>query len=173
MTTTQGPTRRSFIRVAGAALSAPVAAAVAHAPVGAVEDDDPKARLARLEDLEAIRALNRAYARHVDSGAHHELAALFADPADRTVDPDIRRVVTGGFGEPDVIEIAADRETASARLPCTVHAERAIAPSCPLVEMAREQGGGVVRRTEQGVFEHLYVRHGGIWKIRRSTYRPT
>jgi hypothetical protein len=39
--------------------------------------------------------------------------------------------------------------------------------------MAREQGGGVVRRTEQGVFEHLYVRHGGIWKIRRSTYRPT
>ena len=45
---------------------------------------------------------------------------------------------------------------------CTVEIETAIGPSCPLVEMAREQGGGVVMRSEAGVFENAYVRRDGI-----------
>jgi hypothetical protein len=52
-----------------------------------------------------------------------------------------------------------------------VQSETAIGPDCPLVEMARQHGGGVVRRTERGVFENAYVRRGGIWKILRSVYR--
>jgi hypothetical protein len=38
--------------------------------------------------------------------------------------------------------------------------------------MAREQGGGVVRRSETGVVEHVYARRDGAWIIDRSTYRP-
>jgi hypothetical protein len=37
--------------------------------------------------------------------------------------------------------------------------------------MAREQGGGVIKRTESGVFENSYVKENGAWKIERSVYR--
>jgi hypothetical protein len=50
-----------------------------------------------------------------------------------------------------------------------VDIETLIGPSCPLVEMARQQGGGVVRRSN---FESVYVKRDGVWKIRRSSYRP-
>ena len=50
-------------------------------------------------------------------------------------------------------------------------AESALDPDCPLVEMARQQGGGVVRRTERGVFENVYVKRDGSWKIQQSAYR--
>jgi hypothetical protein len=49
--------------------------------------------------------------------------------------------------------------------------ESTIGPNCPLVEMARQQGGGVVRRTEPSVIENKYVRRDGIWKIQRSAFR--
>ena len=68
--------------------------------------------------------------------------------------------------------MAADRTTATALLHCTVRAESAIEPDCPLLEMARQQGGGIVRRVERGVFENVYVRRDGVWKIQRSIYRP-
>jgi hypothetical protein len=175
MTTTTASTRRSFIRTAGTALSVPLAVVAANAPAlaSAVDDGDAvKGRLAMLEDMSAIRALNQAYARHVNAGAREEVAALFSDPSDAWIDAGIRGVAADRFGEQDVIEIAADGRMATALLYCTVHAENAIGPSCPLVDMAREQGGGVVRRTESGVFENVYVKREGIWKIQRSTYRP-
>lgn len=71
----------------------------------------------------------------------------------------------------DTIDIAPDRETATAFLHCMVHAETPIGPGCPLVGMARQQGGGVVRRTERGVFENVYVRRDGAWTIERAAYR--
>jgi SnoaL-like domain len=172
MATRHASTRRSFIWTAGAAFSAPLAAAAAVAPAAPPETDDPLARLAMLEDVNAIRALNHAYARHIGAAEHQQLAALFANPSDARIDPDVRAIVPYAFGEDDVVEVAADRQTATARLHCTLHAESAIGPSCPLVEMAREQGGGVVRRTERVVIEHDYVRREGVWKIRRSTHRP-
>ena len=110
-----------------------------------------------LEDVNAIRALNQAWARHVNTGE------------DQAIDPTIRSVAAHGFGEQDVIEIAPDRQTATALMHCTVEIETVIGPSCPLVEMAREQGGGVLRRTEAGVFEIAYVRRDGSWTIERST----
>jgi hypothetical protein len=148
-------TRRSFIQTAGAALSVPLAAAAANVPVSA-GGDPLHARLARLEDLDAIRALNREYARQVNAGE---------------IDLGIRAVAPHGGGEEDVIDIAPDRLTATALVHCTLHIESAIGPDCPLVEMARQQGGGVVRHTERGVFEHPSVRRDGIWRIERSTHR--
>jgi len=125
-----------------------------------------------LEDLNAIRALNQAYARHVNAGAGEAVAALFVDPSDARIDPGIRRVTADHFGERDVIEIAADRQAATGVMHCTVQIETLIGPSCPLVNMAREQGGGVVTRVETGVFETVYARRDSAWKISCSTYRP-
>jgi hypothetical protein len=154
--------RRAFIRTTGAALSVPLAAAAATVPIGAAGGDAPSARLAMLEDLEAIRALNQAFARLVSEG----------EAGDIGIDSSIRSVVAHEFGERDLITIAADRQTATGVMHCTVQIATPIGPTCPLVEMAREQGGGVVIRTEIGVFENEYSRRGEDWTIQRSTYRP-
>jgi hypothetical protein len=162
MTTKAQSTRRSFIRKTGVALSAPLAAAAAVVPSHADAPGDSLAdRLARLEDVSAIRALNQALARQVSAGEAKTLG----------IDATIGGVVASEFGEQDVIEIAPDRQTATGLMYCAVTIETAIGPSCPLVEMAREQGGGVVRRRGEGVFENVYVRRDGAWSITRSTYR--
>ncbi len=147
MTTTSGSTRRTFIQTAGAALSMPLSAAAASVPVSAaVNGDALTVRLAHLEDLHAIRALNLEFARS-------------------------RGLAPADFEEHDAIDIAADRQSATALLRGIVAVEDTIGPDCPLVDMARQQGGGVVRRTEHGVFENVYIRRDGIWTIERSTYR--
>ena len=156
----------------GAALSVPLAAVAATVPASAVVGDDPlMARLGMLEDVNAIRALNQAWARHVNAGEDEAITALFSDASAARIDPSIRSVAAAGFGEQDVIEVAADRQTATGLMHCMVEIETAIGPSCPLVEMAREQGGGVVMRSEAGVFENAYARRDGSWTIERSTYR--
>jgi len=163
MTTKARSTRRSFIRRTGVALSAPLAAAAAVAPVRADGGGDSLAdRLARLEDMNALRVLNEVFARQVNDGGAEALG----------IEPGIRNVTTGDFGERDTIEMAPDRQTATGLMHCTVQIETVIGPSCPLVEMARQQGGGVVTRVESGVFENAYAKRDGNWTIQRSTYRP-
>jgi hypothetical protein len=170
-----------------------------------VSADSLAVRLAALEDRAAIRALNLAFARHVNAGAYDALADLFADDVDvctgameggREGGPEgpplrvdglhggpegpplrmdglhgaVLRSVHG-VGEDEVVEVAPDRLTARASVSCVAGLETPIGPSCPLVEMARAQGGGIVLRLESGHVDHEYVRRDGIWKIRRSTYR--
>ena len=169
MKTTVNSTRRGFLWKAGAALSAPLAAVAtrAHAQVG---DDQTalKARLARLEDLNAISDLNRRYARHANAGAHDEVARLFADPT-RARLYGACRFTADALGH-DVIEIAANGGTATSRLVCTAQIETPIEPVTTLVEMARAQGGGVTTRTERGVLERAYVKRDGVWKIERLAF---
>jgi hypothetical protein len=55
---------------------------------------------------------------------------------------------------------------------CGVELETAIGPICLLVEMARAQGGGFVRRSESGVFEQSYIKREGMWTLQRSTFSP-
>jgi hypothetical protein len=172
MSRTDATTRRSFMRTAGAAMSAPLAVAAPAAASAAPPVDPLAARLSRLEDGEAIRSLWQGFVRHL-SGDARALAALFDG------DIDVRAGLGDGpsltaiqaIGE-DVIEISPDRRTAVARVPCTVMIETPIGPSCPLVEMARAQGGGVLARSEAGTFEHACVRRDGVWRIRRATYHP-
>ena len=164
MTRKNGSTRRSFIAIAGAAVAAPVAAAAATLP-GRMEPDPLKMRLARLEDLNEIRGLNQAYFQRLAAGAHEEMAALFADPGSAAPDDDVRGLSPADFGERDVIDVAEDRESATARVHVTVHTEIALEPDCTLVEMARAQGEGVIRSSAFAVLEHRYVRRDGVWKI--------
>jgi hypothetical protein len=75
-----------------------------------------------------------------------------------------------GFGEHDVIEIATDGTTATAHTRCAVQTEAVIGPNCTLVEMAREQGEGVLRRSEKRVLVSTYVKVSGTWKIDRLAW---
>jgi ketosteroid isomerase-like protein len=172
MKTTPDVARRRFLWNAGAALSVPVALATAGPAEGAAEDGASlEARLAMLEDVNAIRELHYAYAKHVSAGAHDAVASLFADSGQARLDAGIRALAADPLGEPDAIEIAADRMSATARLHCTVTIETAIEPTCPLVEMARAQGGGTAKRSERGVLANVYVKRDGRWKIERSSFR--
>jgi hypothetical protein len=158
-------TRRRFFLQASAALSVPLAASAAHA--AKADDSSASARLAALEDSNAIRALQQAYARLVNSGAHEKAGDLFGNPSEARLDGSVRSVSMDGFGEHDAIEVAPDRTTATARTHCAVQVETAIGPNCTLVEMAREQGEGVLRRSEKRVLAGSYVKVGGTWKIER------
>lgn len=156
-------TRRSFIAVAGAALSAPAAAVAATSswlPSSGGRSgrrDTLEARVAELEDLNEIRTVNYA---------------LFSDPSSSQLDSDIRAISLVDFGAHDVIEVAADRQTATARLHVTLRTETEIGPECTLVEMARQQGSAVICASESAVLENAYVRRDGVWKILHSTRRP-
>ena len=132
-------TRRLFMAVAGAAISAPVAAAASWLPPSGGRTD-AQDRLARLEDEHAIRTLNQAHCSTTPGITPH------------------------GFGEHDQIEIASDRKTATARFSVTLHTETELEP-CPLVEMARLQGGGVIARAEHVVLRGVYARGEDGWKI--------
>jgi hypothetical protein len=171
MKPTVNSARRGFLWKASAMLAAPLAvgasSATAHA---AVERDTSRARLAELEDVNAIRELTRRYVRHVNAGAHDEAAALFAEPA-RADTRAARNLAADPLGGEDAIEIAASGATATARLHCTAQIETPIEPVTPLVEMARAQGGGVLKRTERGVLEATYMKRDGRWKIERLAFR--
>jgi hypothetical protein len=168
-------TRRSFIAVAGAALSAPVAAAAATSSAWLPPSDgngDPlAAQLTVLQDLNEIRGLNQAYLQHAAAGARGEMAALFADPRNAAIDGALC-ISPDGFGEQDAIEVADDRQTATARLHVTVHTETRLDADCTLVQMAQTQGEGVVRASESAVIENSCIKRGGAWKILRSVRRP-
>jgi hypothetical protein len=167
MKTNSISTRRRFFLQASAALSVPVAASAA-----AARSDESKtnARLAALEDEKAIRELQQAYVRHVNSGARDKLGDLFANLSAARIDASVRSLSMDGFGEHDVIEIATDGTTATAHTRCAVQTEAVIGPNCTLVEMAREQGEGVLRRSEKRVLVSTYVKVSGTWKIDRLAW---
>jgi hypothetical protein len=169
MTKDARPTRRLVFGAAGAVVAAPIAAA---APAAAsVGRSDIEARLALLEDMSSIRELQTALVRRLNAGRRAEVAALFAHPG-KSLDASIVGLSADPLGEPAVIDIAEDRLTARARASCTVRTERPIEPRCSLVDMAREQGEGVVRRADRGELEATYVKIGGDWKIASAEIRP-
>ncbi len=164
MSTNEVSTRRRFFGHAGAALTAPLAVTAALAAQPSV-DDGSAARLAALEDANAIRALQREYARLVNAGAHADAARLFADPAAMPIDAGLCRLAADRFAAHEAIDVAPSGVTATARLECTVERETAIAGGYTLVDMLRQQGEGTLRAVEQGALESSYVKRGGAWKI--------
>jgi hypothetical protein len=161
------------MQTAGAALTVPVAAAAARTEASAAPASESlETRLARLEDREAIRALNQEFARRLNAGDTAALAELHATPSGMQIDVELRTMTSDDVDGQGTIGIAPDRRTAVATRQCLAQFEHEIGPSCTLLEMARQQGGGVVRHTERGVVEHTYVRHDGVWRIERSAYRP-
>jgi hypothetical protein len=165
--------RRRFLRTAGAALSVPLAAAGVHAAAHDPGDEAAalRARLGALEDTQAIRELHQTYVRHLNAREYGAVASLFAGGAVAPVPAGISRVTWDPAVQPEVMELAADRTSAIARIPCAAERETPLDPTCTLVEMALQQGGGVVTSVEHGLFENVYVKEDGAWRIRQLAYR--
>ena len=173
MNTDENSTRRRFFWQAGAALSAPLAVAAAPArPGDTAGSASLRERLEVLEDVEAIRALNRSLAQHVNAREPAAIAALYIEPAAAAAVRSLAGLVPDTLEAAEAVELAADRQTATATIRCIVSTETAIGPDCTLVQMARQQGEGVRRQTETRVFEHDYVKRDGSWRLLRTLQRP-
>ncbi len=160
------PTRRNFLGHAGAALAAPLTATAALAGEHDAGAGNLAGRLAALEDVSAIRALQRRYVRLVGAGRGQELAALFAEPGQASIDDHVLSAVADAD---DTIAIAANG-TATARVTCTVETATPIESCGTLVEMARLQGDGLVTRSETRMLESTFVKHNGTWKIEHAEF---
>ena len=166
--------RRRFVWKAGTALAAPAAIAAPAENAAALSDAAAlKTRLALFEQQNAIRAVLRAYVRHVngaEDGA--QLSSVCVNPAAVRL-PGVRTLTPDPHAADDVIEVAENGLTATARLQYAAETERPIEPACPLVEMARAQGGGVLRQGERGVLEGSFVKVNGAWKIATVAFAAT
>lgn len=154
-------TRRSFIQAGGLA-AAPLAVG---SPAAAVTHADLKARLARLEDQAAIRALHQSWLRQVNAGVRQGTACLLVDPSRAGLD-DAVRGLTPDPAETDVIDVAEDGRSAIGRFHYVAEFESAIPRDCTLAQMAYAQGGGLIRRTERGVLTAAYVKTDDAWTIK-------
>ena len=166
MTTDTTSTRRSFLK-SGALLAAPLAAAV---PAAVIADDGLKARLARLEDEAAIRALHHTWLRRINTGAHDAATPLFANPEGTALDQSLRSIAPDHVGQPDAIEVASDGKNATGQFQCAVEIENTIAQDCTLAQMAHAQGSGFVRRTERRGLKVVYVKASGAWAIAKVEF---
>ena len=162
------------------------------------EIDRLSSQLGSLEDANAIRRLHQVYESRLNEGMYEEVAGMFADDAEAVYNgglfagkDGIRRLycdhfaprLTGKKIEPapgfepdparqlDIVEVAADRRTATGQFPYSMQAGEPMAEGSSLVEMARLQGEGIVKWWEGGICEASYVKVGESWKIRRLEYR--
>ncbi|HET7608141.1 MAG TPA: hypothetical protein VFL84_05655 [Gammaproteobacteria bacterium] len=141
-------TRRRFFGGA-VVLATPLAASAA------VTRDDIAARLAALEDASSIRALLR---RHVLSINRRAGAAP---------ETHVRSVA---LDDEATVDVASDG-TAAAQVLCTVQTAKPIAGDGTLVEMARLQGDGVVKRSERRVLFGRFVKRNGVWALESAELR--
>jgi hypothetical protein len=162
--------------------------------------DHLSSRIGSLEDANAIRRLHQAYESRLDRGMYEEVAGMFADDADVvyngglfTGKDGIRRLYCDQFApsrtgrkiEPapgfetdpaqqlDIVEVAADRKTATGQFPYSMQVGAPMTRDSSLVEMALLQGEGIVQWWECGIHEVSYVKEANTWKIRNLEYRVT
>jgi hypothetical protein len=151
-----------------------------------------------LEDANVIRRLHQTYEFYLDKGMYEEIVGMFAEEAEAVFNgglfagkQGINRLYCGHFAprqagkkiesapgfEPDparrqdVVEVAADRKTAACQFSYSMQVGEPMTGNSSLVEMARLQGGGIMKWWEGGICEASYVKVGENWKIRRLEYR--
>ncbi len=203
------PSRRSFIRKAGAAVSALLATA---APAVAMpvfkKDKDMGSEMERLnnrvrtlEDEKSVHALYHNYESLLDRGAYENLVELFSDDGEvifnsgvyKGKETGIRRLFCGLFRsgmtgkrispapgfengcgpEQDHVQISGDCGSARAQFSYSMQIGAPLASDSVLVNMARLQGGGIMRWWEGGTCHISCVKEAlnGAWKIKRLEYR--
>jgi hypothetical protein len=161
-------TRRGFLLKATSALSAPIALAAAGGRASARPRIDAEATLVALEDERSIRALQLAYAERVNAASPTRAPA---DPSGALGDATIAALVVDLR---DAVQVAPDRRTAKAVLRCEIVVETPIdAPGYSLVDLARLQGEGVLRRRETRALEQTFTRENGIWKIASTALKES
>lgn len=156
-------------------------------------------QLGILEDTNTIRKLHHAYGYYLDKGIWAEIVNLFADDGEvyfnggifEGKNRGVRRLYIDYFGEgfagnnfgpiqgflldqtqeQDVVEVAPDRKCAKARFHCLMQMAAKVVSDSPLMEMARQQGQGILQWWEGGIYDNSYVRDGDVWKISKLDYR--
>ena len=152
-----------------------------------------------LEDTNAIRKLHHAYGYYLDKGIWEEIVNLFADDGEvyfnggifEGKDKGVRRLYIDYLGqgftgnnygpvhgflldqtqEQDVVDVTPDRKSAKARFHCLMQVGAKVVSDSSMMEMARQQGQGIMQWWEGGIYENSYVKDGNIWKIKRLDYR--
>jgi hypothetical protein len=192
--------RRSFLRKAGVAMTAAVAAAV---PGMAKSGDSKNAdanqlahQLGMLEDEKAIHALHRTYEALLDSGNYEDVASLFKEDASVVFSGgvfegrnSVARLYRDHFGAgltgkqigsapgfeaaKETIIISADRKSAQAQFPYAIQVGAPMTSDSSLVSMARLHGGGIMKWCESGIYEISYTKckKDGSWKIAKLEHR--
>ncbi len=155
-------------------------------------------QLGSLEDANALLRLHQAYESRLAEGKYEEVADMFSDDAEVVYNgglfagqEGITRLycrhfaprLTGKKIEPppgfvqnpaqqqDIVEVAADRRTATGRFPYSMQVGEPMTADSSLVKMAFLQGEGIVKWWEGGICEASYVKVGEGWKIKRLEYR--
>jgi hypothetical protein len=151
-----------------------------------------------LEDANAIRRLHQTYESRLDNGMYKEVVGMFANDAEAVYNGGLfagkegihrlycdhfalrlsgKRIAPAPGFEPDpaqqldIVEVAADRRTATCQFPYSMQVGEPMTGNSSLVEMARLQGEGIMKWWEGGTCEAFYVKAGESWKIRRLEYR--
>jgi hypothetical protein len=193
--------RRSFLWKAGAAFSATAAAAATALTPGTRDTVHASKEMLLSQDRNAIRALHRQFMSALNERRYADAVELFAEDSEvhfhggsfigkhRGVrrlyvehlgGADLERTMHPAYGvllalpatDEELIEIAADRSSGTARFDSLVQATLALPSNLPLVEMAQLQGQGVLRWWERGRYENAYVNEGGVWRIKALVHRP-
>jgi hypothetical protein len=150
-----------------------------------------------LEDANAVREVYRAYEAAIDQERYEDALNLFS--ADSEVafdggifigkDTGVRRLYMENFRQgltgkkvetvgqsanitAENIEAAVDRGSAKAVFHYSMRVGTPMDETLQLVRMARLQGGGILRRRENGQCEVSFIKEGESWKISRVEYRP-
>ncbi len=144
--------RRAFLK-AGALVAAPIGV-LAPTIVLAASDGGTAARLAKLEDEQAITGLTRDALRRFNAGE-----TFGFDPAISAITPDAQ-------ADP-VIEIAADGTSASLRQLCAIDRSIAFSGNSTIERMARFQGQAAASTGSSGTLDARLVRLGDGWEIER------
>jgi carotenoid cleavage dioxygenase len=142
------------------------------------------------QDIEAIRRLQVSYCYFMDKGLYDEAVDCFAREGElhfmggiwrghealrRLYCGRLRNSFTHGVNGPafglmcehwpsqDVISVADDRQTAKGRWRCTLMGAQHDAKPDPNPRLPRQWW-------EHGMYENLYVKEDGIWKLDRHAY---
>jgi hypothetical protein len=156
--------RRSFLK-SGALIALPVAAVAV--PAVALADDGSRARLARLEDEREVEALQRKFVRYLNGG--DDCGEFIAPSGAVDLGQGLRSIIELPAAE-ETLALSADGRTATTRCACRVEFETEFAGHTTLEQMARFQGQGSHRRSEERVLAMEFTKHKRGWRIARARF---
>jgi hypothetical protein len=154
--------RRSFLKT-GAVAASPLAVI---APAAALADDCSREKLARLEDERAIESLVRSFLRRFNGTPGADCGEFLARADAIELDTSVCSISEDATFDA-AFEWSADGRTVSYERPCRAESECRFDGQTTLERMARFQGHGRHRRTEQRNLSGQFTRLGETWAIDR------